>query len=344
MLPFTSPERALLHEAVTSVLARHHRPSEPSGAGPVRFDEVLWKELRGLGVPELSLPGEEHGGSLSDAGVVAYACGRSLAAVPVVESCAAARLLARFPDAAPAVARNGSAVATVAIQPACDGVSRSVPAGAVARLVVSLHDDGLVLEELSEDRGLAAVPNLADLPLADHRPGCGRRTLLAGGTLARAEHRRAVWEWKVLAAALLAGIASRALEIAVQYTTQRFQFGTPIGSFQAVQHRLADLATAVDGAGLLAAKAAWCLDQARDDASRTASMAYAFCGEIAQRSAGEALHLHGGYGFTLESEIQSYFRQAKAWSVLGGNPMHEYETIAGSLFGVDEASGELRAD
>jgi alkylation response protein AidB-like acyl-CoA dehydrogenase len=171
----------------------------------------------------------------------------------------------------------------------------------------------------------------AGLPLADRVIGVGgdgERVVLARGADAVQRHRRALAEWKALAAGLLAGIASVSLEIAVDYVQQRHQFGAPIAVNQAVRHRLADLAARVDGALLLAREACRVRDGASDHAELLAEMAFAFCADTARDAAADSLHLHGGYGFTLEYDIQRYLRWAKSWSLLAGDAHRAHAGIA----------------
>ncbi len=133
-------------------------------------------------------------------------------------------------------------------------------------------------------------------------------------------HTAAVDEWRVLTAGALVGLAGAALELGVEYAKQRQQFGVPIGSFQALAHRLADVATAVEGAQLLAREAAWAADEGEADATSLARMAFLFAARAAQDTSAAALHVHGGYGFTLEYDVQLYLRRAKAWPLALGDP------------------------
>jgi alkylation response protein AidB-like acyl-CoA dehydrogenase len=132
----------------------------------------------------------------------------------------------------------------------------------------------------------------------------------------------------VRAAAAPAGLARAALDIGVAYVKERHQFGVPIGSFQSIQHRLADVHTAVDGARLLAYEAAWAADTGEPRAAALAAQAAWFCGQAADDAAGASLHYHGGYGFMEEYDIQLYVRRAKAWRLLLGDPRRELQTIA----------------
>ena len=127
-------------------------------------------------------------------------------------------------------------------------------------------------------------------------------------------------DFLVLTAAGLVGIGARALEIGVEYVKERKAWGVPIGSFQAIAHRLADSATAVDGARLLAYEAAWAASDEPDRHSELAAMAFAFAYESARDATYRSLHFHGGYGFMMEYDIQLYYRRARAWANVYAEP------------------------
>jgi alkylation response protein AidB-like acyl-CoA dehydrogenase len=248
------------------------------------------------------------GATLSDLAVATREFGRALAPIPVVESLVASRLLGRVGE--PGGERPD--LPTVALQPAVDGLVRLVAAGAVADAVVGLDGDTLVLA--TDGPAESPPPNAARAPLATW--SVGESTVLARGAGAIAQHTRAVDDWRVLTAAALVGLAQRAVELGVDYAKVRHQFGVPIGSFQAIQHRLADVATAVDAADLLVAHAA------REDPTDPALAAAAFLAatRAARDAAATSLHVHGGYGFMLEYDIQLYFRRATAWPLALGDP------------------------
>ena len=157
--------------------------------------------------------------------------------------------------------------------------------------------------------------------------------MLARGDEARQLHQQARVEWMLLMAGALDGLRRAALDIGVDYVKQRWAFGVPIGWFQAIQHRLADVATAGEGAQLLLYEAAWTRDEQLLDADALAAMAFLFQADIALRTvAAESLQFHGGYGYTVEYDIQLYFRRAKAWPLAIGDPATEYQRLAGELF------------
>src|SRR5699024_787006 len=121
--------------------------------------------------------------------------------------------------------------------------------------------------------------------------------VLASGPAAHEAHRTAVDEYRALTARWFVGLGREAQAIGIQYAKDREQFGTPIATFQVLQHRFADLATDLDGADLLSNKAVWALDVGDPISRSFPHMAFWFAGDTAQRTASASLHVHGGYGF-----------------------------------------------
>ena len=150
--------------------------------------------------------------------------------------------------------------------------------------------------------------------------GCRAATRRTGPPRFDGDADRASTEWRALTACWLAGLARAALDIGVQYAKDRHQFGVPIGSFQTIQHRLADLHTAVDGARLLAFEAIEAVEAGHPRAEELAVAAYAWCGEQAEAASTWSLHVHGGYGFMVEYAIHLYVKRAKAVRLEGGDP------------------------
>jgi alkylation response protein AidB-like acyl-CoA dehydrogenase len=115
---------------------------------------------------------------------------------------------------------------------------------------------------------------------------------------------------RISVAALSLGLAAACLEVSLDYARQRRQFGQTIASFQAIQFKLADMATAVENARLVTYKAAWLYDQGREFA-REAAMAKLYASDTAMQAALEGVQIHGGYGYTDEYVISRFFRDAK---------------------------------
>jgi alkylation response protein AidB-like acyl-CoA dehydrogenase len=319
-----------LEEAFADFFEREAGPRAAREAEPSGFDPVLWDKLVKTGATEMATA---SGGdaTLTDMTLVAAQAGRWIAPVPLVEHLVATSLLD---------GRDGSGPVAFAPVPARDGWLRSVPGGGAAREVVGVVADELVLLELAETPPV--TPNLASLPLADVEVATGRRTVLAGGAEAAAAFARARARWQILTAAALGGAASAALELGRAYVMQRRQFGVLIGSFQALQHALADLPGAIDGVGLLVAKAAWSVDTQPppvvdlrhndiDAASPLAAMAYLFAAQTAQEATKRSLQCHGGYGYSAEYDIQLYYRRVRGWALLAGPPAGLLRELAAEL-------------
>ena len=139
-------------------------------------------------------------------------------------------------------------------------------------------------------------------------------------------------ESRIEIAAQALGIAQGAFDRIVNYVKQRKQFGQPIGAFQALQHRIADLKTQLEAARLLIYKAAWNYDQGRIDPGLT-SMAKYYAGKLAVRVCDEAVQMHGGYGYIAEYEVERFFRDAKITEIYEGTKEVQLNTIARSVLG-----------
>jgi alkylation response protein AidB-like acyl-CoA dehydrogenase len=328
-----------LQEAFAALFEKEASPTRVREAEPLGFDPKLWAQVVAMGGVSMGVP-ESSGGDgagMVELTVVAEQLGRSLAPVPQVEAAVAARLLARVGDgvAQPwlAEALDGSGIVSLAVRPADAGVAHLAPAGAVARAMIVLRGDELVLAEAPAG-GCTHRVNVGSLPLADWDVNDAR--VLARGHEARALFGDAVDEWKVLTAASLVGLGARAHEIGLEFVKQREAFGRPIGAFQTVAHKLADSIVRLDGARFLVYEAAWLTDQELATAPGFSAAAFAYCGETMCDIAGDSLHFHGGVGYTVEQDIQLYYRRAKGWPLVLGDPRAEYQRVADEIWGPRE--------
>lgn len=137
---------------------------------------------------------------------------------------------------------------------------------------------------------------------------------------------------RVVMSAEMIGGSQAVLELAVEYARERRQFGKPIGQFQAIKHRLADVATEIEGARWLTYKAAWEVAE-RGAASPTASLAKAFAGDVYIRAARAAVQTYGGYGYMKECDVQLFFRRAKAAEAFLGH-QHYCRELAAQQMGL----------
>ncbi len=136
---------------------------------------------------------------------------------------------------------------------------------------------------------------------------------------------------KVALCADACGGAARVLELSVDYARTRQQFGRPIGSQQAIQHRCADMLVRVEGTRAATWRAAWCLDHDEASAHVAACMAKAYASEAYLRVAGDGIQIHGGSGFTWEQDLHLYFKRAARTSVTFGDASANREQVARAL-------------
>ncbi len=336
-----SPDQEAVADAFGAFFAKESPVDVVRAAEPLGFSPELWQKLRSLEAPGMAALDQEGGGgaTLSTLVVVAEALGEAIAPVPLIEHWVASRA---YP--APEIV-SGEQIAAIALRPAdADGLWRLVPGGAVADVVIGVDRDELVA--VHSQAPMAAPRNHGSAPLADRSAQDGERVVLG----AASELDSLLDLWRVLTAAALVGIAERAMRMGVDYVLERHQFGRPIGSFQAVQHGLADLPALVDGGRFLAHKAAWAFDGGLVDGTGVidmdegnitefaplATMAMLHAVDAAAVSTDRSLHYHGGYGFSLEYDIQLYFRRARGWANLGGDPSRERRRLADLLWGPAE--------
>ena len=155
-----------------------------------------------------------------------------------------------------------------------------------------------------------------------------KASIIAGGAaLLKKVQRKAT----VLECAYLVGLAQMDFEISVQYAKDRIQFGRPIGSFQAIQHKAADMVTDVDGARFIMYRAAWSVDEDESDADLNVHMAKAWCSEATRRVVAHGQQIHGGIGFTKDYKVQLYFRRQKAAELAWGDADYHRELVAEEL-------------
>jgi alkylation response protein AidB-like acyl-CoA dehydrogenase len=209
------------------------------------------------------------------------------------------------------------------------GVADALPAG-VLLVPADGVPNGLYLVDMAAP-GVAKRPvvsldmtrQLCDLSF-DDTPG----TLIASGPVASRALEAALAAGAGVLASEQVGLAQRCLDMTVAYVCERRQFARPVGSFQALKHRLADLWVAVTQARAAARYAAACLATADPDAKVAVALAQAYCSEVAVQAAQECVQLHGGIGFTWEHPAHLYLKRAKADSIAFGTPYAHRAALA----------------
>ncbi|MBK5217032.1 MAG: acyl-CoA/acyl-ACP dehydrogenase [Propionibacteriales bacterium] len=315
----------------------------------------LWKSLAAdLGLAALLVP-EEFGGagaSAREAAVVMEELGRSVAPVPYFSSAVLATitlveagetdLLAELASgdktaalAVPLSSTANSLVLTVdadndnrnsdSLNGSLNGSVTSVADAGTADVFVvpvALAEGGMALYLV--ERGAVTVDPVVSLdmtrPLGDLTFEAASGTRIAEGKPAAKAVESALRHGAALLASEQLGVAQWCLDTTLEYVKGRYQFGRPVGSYQALKHRLADLWLEVGSANAAARYAADCLAQGGDDTDVAVSVAQAYCSDVAVKAAEEAIQLHGGIGMTWEHPAHLYLKRAKADQIAMGTP------------------------
>jgi alkylation response protein AidB-like acyl-CoA dehydrogenase len=314
----TSPEeRQMLRDTVAALVDKHAssaavRTAMESARG---YDESLWSMLcEQVGVAALVVP-EEYGGAggeLADAAAVLEELGRALVPTPLLGTTLAelALLAADQPDAETlGQLAAGGAIGAVVFD------RDYVVNGDIADIVVAVEGARLVRwNDVAAEAAITVDPTrrLARVTAGSTEP-IGTDPGLADTAA-------------ILLAAEQVGAAARCLELTVAYTKDRVQFGRPIGSFQALKHRMADLFVAVQSARAVVG------DAIAEPTATTAALARLAASEAFTTVAGEAIQLHGGIAITWEHDIQLYFKRAHASAQLFGPPSDQLRKLESEVF------------
>ncbi|MET0190490.1 MAG: acyl-CoA dehydrogenase family protein [Pseudonocardia sediminis] len=318
-------------------------PEDLGGAGAGLVDQAIAAEELGaalfcgplLGTVGLAIPAlvAAPAGPVRDELLPALAEGTRTAAF-------VGALFAPYDPSATTIAASGAGERTT-----LSGTVEQVPdAGAADVLLVAASGpDGPVLVAVESADARVTVRGSLDLTRRQARvdlDGAQGRVVASGAGADRAiRHAYAVAG--VLLAAEQVGIAQHLLDITVAYAKERLQFGRPIGSFQAVKHRCADMLVAVEHARSTAYHAAWAVqDPSLDDPELAVAIAQSTCSEACYRIAADAIQMHGGIGFTWEHQAHLYYKRAIADAALLGSAEAYREVVSSRVL---DALGDVRA-
>ena len=357
-----SEEQAQLRDAVRRFLSQHSPPSEVRRlmATDAGYDSEVWRRLcTDLALGGVHIP-ERHGGqgfTFAELAIVLEEMGRALYCGPYFSSTvlAATAILNAGSEAdkdelLPAIAsgerraalafteRNGrwdaDGIETTAREGLLNGVKSHVVDGCTAELLVVAAregDGGISLYAVEADapgvsqRPLAALDPTRKLAEIALRDAPGRLVGAAGGS---GEALAATLRLGAVALANeMAGGAERLLESAVEYASTRVQFGRPIGSFQAIKHRCAELLLAVELAKSAAYQAAYAASVGDDDLPALASLAKAAAAEAYMQAAKDCIQIHGGIGFTWENDTHLWYKRAKSSEAFLGTPSEHRQRL-----------------
>ena len=328
------------------------------------YDEAVWSQMaEQMGLQGLHIPEEYDGSGFSyvELGIVLEEMGRSLLCAPFFSTVVlAANTLIQCGDESakkdylPGIA-GGETTATVAFtEPSgkwdASGIEMEATKSAdgytltgTKMYVIDGHVADLVLVVARTDAGVslfAVDGNAAGLtrtPLSTMDQTRKQARLEFENTPARLMESEGIgWDFMARVLDLVAvglaaeqvGGAQKVLEMAVDYAKVRVQFGRPIGSFQAIKHKCADMLLEVESAKSAAYYGMWCAAEMDDELPSVASLAKAYCSEAYFHAAAENIQIHGGIGFTWEHPAHLYFKRAKSSELLFGDPTYHRELLA----------------
>ncbi len=310
-----SEERELLRSTVAALVDKHANPEAVRRAMESErgYDEALWKLLcEQVGAAALVVPEDlgGAGGELADAAVVLEELGKALVPTPLLGTTLAELALLSVQDHEPLEGlAEGVSIGTVVFDP------EYVINGDIADVVIGT--DG---SELTRWSGITAQPK-STMDLTRRLSAVtASETAPLGADPGLADTAA------LLLAAEQIGAAARALDLTVAYTKDRVQFGRPIGSFQALKHRMADLYVKVQSARAVI------YDAIAEPSAASASLARVFASEALTAVVGEAVQMHGGIAITWEHDIQLYFKRAHGSAQLLGPPREHLRRLEAEVF------------
>lgn len=359
-----------LGDTVAKLLVDYPALTAPDLVRPHSDD--VWRGLAELGLFALMVPERFDGVGLSavDVALAVEALGAGLAPPSVLSTLAVTDLLVRHGSEAqqraylPEIASGSCkiAIATLEADQGYDPIAVTTTIGAdgflsgakilvadaadaQAILVSARHDGKTVL--VLVDRTAAGVTVRAHDDIDPTAGSCAisfeRVTVDKDAIIGTASPERAIARLldtcATFTAGALIGISHRMLDAAVAYARTRVQFGQAIGAFQAIKHRCADMAVAVEAGRSVAYYAFWAVAEDAPDRARAASMAKAYCGEVSRHVCGETIQVHGGMGFTWELGLHRFLRRAKLLEhSFGDAAFHNERVLAETLAGTQAAS------
>ncbi|MGI9601554.1 MAG: acyl-CoA dehydrogenase family protein [Acidimicrobiales bacterium] len=326
-----SDDQEALRDAARSLLDDHCSTSAVRRMLDIDgYDEDLWSRMVDQGWLGVAAATNRGGLGLGtvEAAVLLEQSGAHLAPVPFLQQLLALSVLDDTVWADDLL--SGERIATVARRPVrldddgtVSGRPEPVIFGALADVLVVPTEDALVAVDLtaverSAEPAMDGTRQLAWVELAQ-TPA----TIVGDGEAAAAFLARGA----VYHAAEMLGGADALLALTVAYANEREQFGRPIGSFQAVKHRCADMLVDVEGMRSAVYHAAWAIGADDDEASLAAATAKCWCSDAGLRVAESSLQVHGGIGFTWEADVHLYLKRAQLDQISFGDASHHRQTL-----------------
>ena len=323
---FTDDQQAIKRTAGEFLANRMKPERRRELAERGEYDDALWSEMAELGWAGINLP-EEHGGQglgLVELVILMEEGGYALAPSPLFSNAAAGLVIAEAGTDAqrerwlPGIA-SGEARGTLGSLR--DGAATLVPDADQAQVIVLVDEDG---------RATAVEPGSVQIERQDTIDSTRRFFSVRpeGGEQLDGDPWPAIDRVEVALAAELVGVCQQALEMATDYAREREQFGRPIGAYQAVAHRCAQMMLETESARSTTYYAAWTADHEPESLPLAASMAKAYSADAGARVTGSSLQVHGGIGFTWEHDLHFFLKRARTDGHLFGSAREHRDRVA----------------
>jgi len=322
---FTDDQQAIKRTAKDLLAERFKADRVRELAENRKYDDQVWSELSELGWPGIFID-EAYGGQGLGAVeliILMEELGYALASLPYLSNAAAGLVLSQagsdeqkerwLPGIASGEAPGSFGYVT-------DGEAKLVPDGDSAQVLVLLGADGAAVVDAAD-----AVVEPVETMDATRRYA---RARVAGGDPLPGDAAAGAQLAALTVAAELTGVAQRAMEMAVAYARERKQFDRPIGAYQAVSHRCAQMLLEVEGARSASYYAAWAADAEPETLPLASSMAKAYASDAGWRVCSSALQVHGGIGFTWEHDLHFFLKRAKVDALLYGSAREHRDAVA----------------
>jgi len=322
---FTDDQRSIKSTAKEFLAARFKPEKLRELAEAGEYDDGIWKEMCELGWAGIFIDEEHQGQGLGtvELAILIEEMGYALAPSPFLSNAAAGLVIQQagsdeqkqrwLPGIASGAARGTLGLVT-------NGRAPLVPDAAEAAVIVLVDGGQATVVERSD----------ADVEPVDTIDSTRRFASVAadGGEALEGDLQPGLDRAATAVAAELAGLAQRTMEMAVDYAKERKQFERPIGAYQAVSHRCAQMLMEVESARALTYFAAYAADSEPDELSLAASAAKAYASDAGWRVSASSLQVHGGIGFTWEHDLHFFLKRAKADGHLFGTAREHRDRVA----------------
>ena len=356
-----NPDQYLLRDSVHTFLTDQWGPRKLRAAD-ARFSPDLWNGLRGLGLQTLLVPEEFEGSGLGlvDLVLVLEEFGRALVPGPLADTVLASEIIVRFGSPSqrssllPKIASGDCRIAFAHAQSGAGHTAAEVTlqarhsagewhlfgqkilvpgAQAATHLLVSAKPDGgeagLFICQVDDPAVSIQSHRAVDPDSLLCQVAFEGTTAQPIGAITDGRALARLLETSTLAAAIqMVGIAAASLDMAVAYAKQRTQFDRPIGAFQAIKHKFADMLVALEGARSAAYYASWALAEDDSAAALAVSMAKATCADACRLICNDVLQIHGGVGFTWGYDVHFYLKRGKLLEYAFGDASFHRERVA----------------